>query len=527
MFSQPKSQHKGPFFLFMLEFRRQEEIKGRIFSDGNEILQDAEASWKLLSKTERQAYKDQSMAYRNVQKQNINKTGHQLSKIKMDQRKQIKKQKLIDNAISEMIQAGIRKNLLEKLKMYFISVNHFCKDQSSGYVPAEIAIIKYTLENGILGKFHDLINPINLPLGLALEANQYSNETHALPIPPNALGETDFAVVLRKVLEFTGYNKPYKLFPIFTDAKEVAVVESVLTQLIKASKTNFQFLVISLAEFLFHLKRGTEKYGLDICIFPDKTLAELLLKNDEYEYTTGIACEYHEYIENPKFCALSKVCRWAYTISSTCCPDLSIDLIAGCHFPSDQEISQVEEFTPPETFLGQIDRMTMVSSEQSNLTPQRNQWGIASNPFCCRIRTDKNEKTDTSDKVIATTNSRYMAESVHGSNSQMKGVRHPKKIPVLQSNSGSGCAIKMDMNFNEPSSSGFPVKGTGKDRDERRIDVDIGTLLQGAGRGKSLFIGSTSIGTDKAYTARGRGTARRTSSIGRTPSFRRPYHLEA
>ncbi|XP_065072585.1 protein maelstrom homolog [Ochlerotatus camptorhynchus] len=533
MLARSKSAPRGPFFLFMLEFRRREESKGKSFPGGmDQLVHEARSSWKLLSEAERLVYKDQSLAYRNQQKQNTNQKGVPLSMVEIKQRKRTKQQKTIDKAISEMIQRGMRKNVLEKLEMFFISVNHFCKTHTSDYVPAEMAIIRYSLENGILGKFHELINPAKLPLGLTYEASEYSEETHALPIPPNALGETDFGAVLQKVLAFTGYNKPHKLFPLLTDAKEVAVVESVLTQLNKESKTNYQFLVISLGEFFYHLKRGTEKYGLDICIFPDKTIAEILLKNDVYEYTSGIACDFHENLGNPKCCALSKVSRWTYIISNNCCPDLSIDLIAGSHMPLNTEASHLYESTPSNTMLRQVGEMSLVSSSaQSHFTLPQIQRRHAKSPSRSCAGTSKDVKMDTAETGVATMNSFYMVESVYGSSFPMKGTgKQTKLIPVRQSSSGRGRGILLANNLNEPSSIGFYVKGTGKGRGEWLADNSISSVLQGAGRGQSLLIGSTSIGIDPTYCqldsmdmARGRGSARRQSSVGKTSSYRQPY----
>lgn len=108
--SAPKA--KGPFFLYMLEFRRREESKGKSFPGGmDQVLHEAGTSWKLLSETERQVYKDQSLAYRSQQKQNT------IEKVDSEQRNRTKKQQTIDKAISEMIQEGMRKNMLEKLEV--------------------------------------------------------------------------------------------------------------------------------------------------------------------------------------------------------------------------------------------------------------------------------------------------------------------------------------------------------------------------------------------------------------------------
>ncbi|XP_065084893.1 protein maelstrom homolog [Ochlerotatus camptorhynchus] len=371
-----KPAPKGPFFFFMLEFRRREETKGKSFPGGMEqVMQEAGPSWNRLKEAERQVYKDQAAAYKNQPKQNYGEKytaqGVPYSLVEMQKQELLKKQQTIGLVISEMIQTAMHNNVLEKMQMYFISINHFCKTSTNVFVPAELAMVQYNLELGVQAKMHELINPVKLPLGLALEATQLSEETHELPIPPNAMGETDLDNVLQKILNFTDYkNNTQKQFPVITDEKQVPVVESILEQCDEDSKIDYRFLVIPLGEFFFHLKRATEKYGLDICTFPSKTIADILLKKDTYEYTSGIACDFHEKRGNTRFCALSKAVRWTYILSDNCCLDLSIDLIAGCHLPSNADTTLCLNLaeTTSYTNQGQTDGLSMVSSVQTNYT---------------------------------------------------------------------------------------------------------------------------------------------------------------
>lgn len=369
MSGRKKPAAKGPFFFYMLEFRRREEARGKKFTGGmDQVMREAGPSWNQLTEAERQVFKDQATAYKSLPKQNYGEKytaqGVSYSQVEMEKLDLQKKQQTIGTVISEMIQSAVQNNALEKMQMYFISVNHFCKTYSEVYVPAEFAMVRYNLESGVLAKVHELINPVKLPLGMALEAKQYSEETHALPTPPNALGETDLDNILQKILDFTDYNnKVQQLFPVITDEKQVPVVESILKQCNEESKIQYQFLVIPLGEFFFHLKRATEKYGLDICTFPSKTVADILLKKDTYEYTSGIACNFHENLGNTRFCALSKAVRWTYIISDNCCLDLSIDLIAGYHLPLNADTTlclNVAETTTNTNY--QADGLSIVSS---------------------------------------------------------------------------------------------------------------------------------------------------------------------
>lgn len=390
-----------------------------------------------------------------------------------------------------------------------MSCNYFCKTSTEAFVPAEIALIKYNLELGVLDKLHELINPVRLPLGLAHEALTYSEQTHELPTPPNAMGETDFYTVLQKILSFTDYNsKPHKKLAIMTDAKEVPVIESLLSQLNDDVKLEYQFLVIPLGEFFFHLKRATEKYGLDICTFPTKTVADILLKKDAYEYTSGIACDFHEKLGNQRFCALSKVVRWSYIISDNCCLDLSIDLIAGRHLPSNADTTLCSDLyeTTSKTNQSQSDGMSFVSSsELTHFTLPKIQKVQSKSAFrsvedkngsviySSRTVPKKDVKTETTEPH-APINPFYMVDG----NDSVYAPSYPTKSngtrPGTSYNPFSR-QKKLD-EVREPH--GLDVKGKGRGTLLVTANNSFSSMLKGAGRGSGLFAGLSSVGSNSS-----------------------------
>lgn len=385
-----KPAAKGPFFFFMLEFRRREESRGKSFPGGmDQVMREAGPSWNRLKESEKQVYKEQAIAYKASPKQNYGEKytaqGVPYSQVEQEKQELLKKQQTISLVISETIQSAVLNNVLEKMQVYFISVNHFCKTSADVYIPAELSMVRYNLEAGVQARLHELINPVKLPLGMALDASQLSDETHELPIPPNAMGETDLEDILHKILNFTDYNSKMqkKHFPIITEEKQIPIVESFLEQCYDDTKKDYRFLVIPLGDFFFHLKRATEKYGLDICTFPSKTMADILLKKDTYEYTSGIACDFHEGRGNTRFCALSKAIRWTYILSDNCCLDLSIDLIPGSHLPINADTTLCSNITETTSYTNQGpgDGMSMVSSVQTNYTLPNIQKKRGISPF--------------------------------------------------------------------------------------------------------------------------------------------------
>lgn len=512
-----KPAAKGPFFFFMLEFRRREESRGKSFSGGmDQVMREAGPHWNQLSDAQREVYKDRAKAYKELPKQNYGEKytaqGIAFSQVEMEKQLLMKKQETIRKTISEMIQTAVLNNALEKLEVFFMSCNYFCKTSTEAYVPAELSLIKYNLELGVLDKYHQLIDPVRLPLGLAHEAMTYSDQTHELPTPPNAMGETDFYAVLQKILNFTDYNsKAFKKLPIMTDAKEVQVIESFLSQLNDDVKVEYQFLVIPLGEFFFHLKRATEKYGLDICTFPTKTVADILLKKDAYEYTSGIACDFHEKQGNQRFCALSKVVRWSYIISDNCCLDLSIDLIAGRHLPSNADTTLCSDLyeTTSKTNQSQSDGMSFVSaSELTHFTLPKIQKVQSKGPLRS-VAEDKNgsviyssrtvpkkgvkkeEPDETGTTHAPTINPFYMVDG----NESVYAPNYPLKSRAGSSSHYNPFSRQKKLDEVREPHQGLDVKGKGRGTLVTSANNSFSSMLKGAGRGLGLFAGLSSVGT--------------------------------
>ncbi|XP_055641325.1 protein maelstrom homolog [Toxorhynchites rutilus septentrionalis] len=359
----------GPYLIFMLEYRRREQSKGKSFPGGMEqIKQEAAPHWNQLSDEQRAVYKERAKSYKSKTGdygEKYTAQGVAFSKIDREKNECLTKQDTIRKSIAEMIQTASCYNALDELKMHFISFNCFCKTSADSYIPAEMAMVRYNLKYGVVDKLHEFINPGKLPLGLAYEARIQSEESHKLPVPPDSMGETDFSVLFDKLLAFIEIKcKKAKPFLLFTDSKEVSMVENIIGQLSDESKIQYNFLVCPLGELFFQLKRETERYGLDICTFHSKVIADVLLRKDIYEFTRGISCEFHEKQGNGMNCALSKVIRWSYTISDSCCLDLSIDLIAGRHLPQNANTTLCSEISDNESKIcpSQSDRMSFVST---------------------------------------------------------------------------------------------------------------------------------------------------------------------
>ncbi|EDS30325.1 maelstrom [Culex quinquefasciatus] len=336
-----KPAAKGPFYFFMMEFKEQEEAAGYRFSGLAEVTEKAGPHWEKLAPHEREPYNQRAKQNKANPKEaggygeRYTAQGKPFSQVQAEAAKRRQLEEQIQKRIVEMIQTASANNALGELEVYFVSCNYFCVSLSGEYVPAELAIIKYSLNDGVMDSLNVLINPTDLPLGMALDAKTHSSSTHQLPVPPDALGEANYEKILRQILKFFKNTSGSKVVPpIFTWNKDIPMVDSILRGILEATDLDYvKFSILPLIDFFYNLKLATEDYGLDIKTFPSIHLAKALLEKDVYAYTAGIACDVHEQLNNQVACALSRVVRWAYVISDSCCLDVGIEMEKGRHLP--------------------------------------------------------------------------------------------------------------------------------------------------------------------------------------------------
>lgn len=75
-----------------------------------------------------------------------------------------------------------------------------------------------------------------LPLGFQYDAKSWSEESHRLPIPPNAKGEKNYALILHEINKFMGNAR--QLPPLFTAKEDIPMIESFIQEFCALSDEN-------------------------------------------------------------------------------------------------------------------------------------------------------------------------------------------------------------------------------------------------------------------------------------------------
>lgn len=226
------------------------------------------------------------------------------------------------------------------------------------YVPAELAILRYTLADGCTRKLHTFVNPAELPAGYAFEAMELSRKTHRLPPPPNARGERDLARICADVMRFiggppdegaAGADGGGRLPPLFADTRNgcednLRAMRSICQQLSDAAAGSAraeQLRVYPLVKLFHALRNAAARDAVTeaTVAFPSEAVAQAMLDRDHHDHRDEIACAFHRELDRASFCALSQVTRYAYTLSDHLCLDLGLDLKAGAHAPADADVA--------------------------------------------------------------------------------------------------------------------------------------------------------------------------------------------
>jgi len=144
--------------------------------------------------------------------------------------------------------------VLPQLKFCFVHVNWFFStivNNTPEYFPAEYAFGIFSLQNGIEDIHHAIVSA-EIPLGYKREALEISQNTHNIPIKCKG-GETDFAIMYEKLVNFLESRKLVNQYPYLYTTKDFAkVVRSLITKLSDAAR-KYSYYKISFEYFNNHL----------------------------------------------------------------------------------------------------------------------------------------------------------------------------------------------------------------------------------------------------------------------------------
>lgn len=199
---------------------------------------------------------------------------------------------------------------------------------SADIYPAEIAIAKFSLSEGIIDDFQIHINPGNLPLGSSLKAFEKSQATHKYPLT-KCDGEQDYLKILEGIVTFL---QPLERLPIFfTDGNTRDDLEQMLETCRIIKKIFYEshedemlkhVKVYPIDELFFMLQkvivtRRNCQNNTSEALFPSITHASNIIKEERHGSKIE-GCKFHNEKRVTSHCCLYKVRRFCCTISNFC-----------------------------------------------------------------------------------------------------------------------------------------------------------------------------------------------------------------
>ncbi|XP_039961078.1 protein maelstrom 1 [Bactrocera tryoni] len=338
----PKKQARNGFMIFTMDWKSK---YGKHLTL-QQATTEAGGIWASMTIQERAPYneraKQEKMGLKSGGAPKLTCTGKAIEEVERERKDAEDRERSMKRTIDNTVRNSVKNCQLKTQPYYFLMVNYFTRSLGSGcYVPAEISVAKYSLQEGVCRTYHSFINPGSEMYGLQYEAQHHSENTHKLPLPPNAKGERDLGLVYNNILDFIRDPETGEYPPIYTHRDSIPVVKSVL-EFLKSdvSARDVVFDTYSIQYLLYILKDTVMQLnGSDKQISSYITDADF--ERDFFEYQTGIACAYHEEIDKSKYCTQSCVVRWGYMFSDSLCGEVAVDLIPGRHVPATTNLEAI------------------------------------------------------------------------------------------------------------------------------------------------------------------------------------------
>lgn len=361
----PKKKTNG-FMVFTFEWK---EKYGRHMSLSQATTESGKI-WANMTSQQRGPYNEKARNERIAVKNENAKltcTGIPIQQIEKEKLEQEQNVRTVKKNIDKIVRDSLKRNELAEQKYFFVMVNYFTKTLQGGvYLPAEISLCRFSLKDGISHKFHSFVNPgVNI-YGHTYEAQQHSDTTHQLPLPPNAMGEKQLGKLYNMILHFIRPDDGEDYPPVFTNAESMQIVESAISFIKADAGANKVDLKIYPIQYLFFsLKEATCEVG-DVEKPASIFVTDAYFDRDVFEYMVGIACDFHEKKDKSNYCTLSCVTRWCYMFSEYMTSDLAIKCIPGRHLPSNTKMeSSVSTFGDTESFISMASESTYATRAMS------------------------------------------------------------------------------------------------------------------------------------------------------------------
>ncbi|CRK98786.1 CLUMA_CG012033, isoform A [Clunio marinus] len=328
----PKQKKKlNAFMIFAMEVNKRRFNS----SDYNKAIGIAGRLWNKLSKEKKEEYKIKAQK------------SSEVDCVENSDKKEPKEANEIVSVSSEINKIVTDANSigdLDETIFYFINASSFFEINDEIY-PAEIALAKFSLKSGIIDDLHVQINPGELPLSSIFIALEKSKNSHKYLLPPDCGGVKDYYMILDMLISFL---LPLERLPIFFTEGNIHYNSSPFLETRKVFEKIFyeaqefdmqpEIKIYPIEELFYALHNITVRNRNDINdsekeeTFPSIAFASDTFFDNNFRLISK-SCEFHDQVNAPHHCCLSKVRSYGYTIAKWCSDGSQYPLIDGKHSP--------------------------------------------------------------------------------------------------------------------------------------------------------------------------------------------------
>ena len=252
--------------------------------------------------------------------------------------------------VSKMIDTASEKDNLEFETFYIMHVNIFVKTPDPEiYVPAEIAITKFTIENGIIDTYQAFPEPGKIPPGYKYKCMEKSDLHHKIPIyverrerkVDDTLTEdlyyTTDAEIIENIRKFLKGSDVVFCMP--SNAEDCKGVLDTIVSRSSLPELNLKYL--HAPDLLYNLVKGSLIYNTFMALEE--------FEKERFMFNKGIICPWHEAATETNNCSEAFVKSWAFTILAFTNQVYDIPKVEGKHCPIGSfETDVVEEWDSKE-----------------------------------------------------------------------------------------------------------------------------------------------------------------------------------
>lgn len=345
------------YFFYMQEQKR--KIPAWKDKSNQELMVLCDQGWQALSPVEKRRFEDMKEEFKKKDPEATEKDrrkgevrieggydslGNSLVGIKKRDLERIKEEKDKIDAVKNVVERAALAGTLESAQFNIIETNVFVKiPEDKIYVPAEISIAKFSLQEGLIKVYQAFPEAGKIPLGYKRECLENSNKGHKIPLEKEAMepmncqveDNVEFNQTLdRKILQDIS-NHLSGADIVFCMPEMMAQCEGILRTIANrcSSFIMSSIMFVPLPELLYMLANKSQE-GIMI---PTPGVAERELESERFLYKSGLSCPWHESMTETNTCSSATVCRLSFTVLDLCCQHYKIPLVSGKHIPKTME----------------------------------------------------------------------------------------------------------------------------------------------------------------------------------------------